>query len=150
MKPRTGFTLIELLVVIAIIGILSGIIMASLNGARANSRDGKRISDIAQLQLSLESYYDACKQFPPTLALTQGTGCPSGVTLGTFIPSIPTAPSPGSAYVYETQNADGTSCSSSSVCKSYCLGATLENGNNSSILTQCTLSSGSANHRVKP
>jgi len=61
---KKGFTLIELLVVIAIIGILSSIVMASLNSARAKSRDAKRLSDIKSLQLALELYFDHNKAYP--------------------------------------------------------------------------------------
>lgn len=53
-----GFTLIELLVVIAIIGLLSSVVLASLNSARTKSRDSNRISDLRNIQLALEMYYD--------------------------------------------------------------------------------------------
>lgn len=56
---KKGFTLIELLVVIAIIGILSGVVLASLNTARQKARNSQRIADVRQVVLALELYYDA-------------------------------------------------------------------------------------------
>lgn len=61
---RQGFTLIELLVVIAVIGILSSIVMASLNSARTKARDAKRQADIRQLQTAIQLYYDDYGTFP--------------------------------------------------------------------------------------
>ena len=48
-KLQKGFTLIELLVVIAIIGILSSVILASLNSARKKGRDSRRLQDLRQI-----------------------------------------------------------------------------------------------------
>lgn len=56
----SGFTLIELLVVIAIIGVLSSVVLASLNTARGKARDAKRLADLHEIQLAIEMYYNTC------------------------------------------------------------------------------------------
>ena len=56
-KNNSAFTLIELLVVVAIIGLLSSVVMASLNSARGKARDAKRASDVHQLKNALQMYY---------------------------------------------------------------------------------------------
>jgi prepilin-type N-terminal cleavage/methylation domain-containing protein len=63
-SKNKGFTLIELLVVIAIIGLLSSVVLASLNTARAKARDAKRLSDMSQMQTALEFYYDSFGRYP--------------------------------------------------------------------------------------
>lgn len=63
-KHNKGFTLIELLVVIAIIGLLSSIVLVSLNSARQKARDARRLIDMKQIQLALALYYDSNDSYP--------------------------------------------------------------------------------------
>ncbi|MBU1557374.1 type II secretion system GspH family protein [Patescibacteria group bacterium] len=65
LKNNKGFTLIELLVVIAIIGLLSTIVLASLNTARVKARDAKRKSDLQQIGKAIELLYDETGSYPP-------------------------------------------------------------------------------------
>jgi len=57
-KASKGFTLIELLVVIAIIGILSSVVLASLNTARAKGSNAAVKSNLANLRAQMEIFYD--------------------------------------------------------------------------------------------
>ena len=61
---KKGFTLIELLVVIAIIGLLSSIVLVILKGTRDKARDVRRLSDMRQIRLALELYYDSNGNYP--------------------------------------------------------------------------------------
>ncbi len=120
-KSSRGFTLIELLVVIAIIGILSSVVLASLNVARKKGRDARRIADISQIKTALELYYDANSQYPTTLA---------PLTASNYIQVVPTDPSTNTAYSYAALQGGASSVAT---CGGYHLGATLEDSSNSAL-----------------
>lgn len=119
-----GFTLIELLVVIAIIGILSSVVLASLNTARAKARDAKRMQDTVQIRTALELYYNDFGRYPlaypgvwggvSTGSCGPGNGQTSGASAyisgltPTYMSTLPTDPgTPGNCngYLY---NSNGT------------------------------------------
>ncbi len=58
-----GFTLIELLVVMSIIGILAGISIFALSGARESARDGRRKADLEAIRSALELYKADCNAY---------------------------------------------------------------------------------------
>ncbi len=121
-----GFTLIELMVVIAIIGILAGIITASLSGAKAASRDAKRISDLNSIKLALSLYYNDNNKYPKTLA----TMVPN------YLPAVPRDPDGTKTYRYACLMTSLTNCAAGS---RYHLGAVLENTTNSILSEDAAL-----------
>lgn len=94
-RSARGFTLIELLVVIAIIGVLSSVVLASLNTARERARDATRLQDLREIRTALELYYAKCGTYIVKQSCT-GTGYGSnGIATGFFSHPYP-SPSAGS------------------------------------------------------
>lgn len=123
MSKSRGFTLVELLVVIAIIGLLSSIVLASLNTARQKGYDAKRVSDLRSMQTALELYYSDHGQYPPGNGSNYGwaSQCPSWGGLAannvipglvpTYLPSMPVDPQMNTGantccYLYNAGNGD--------------------------------------------
>lgn len=139
-KQKLGFTLIELLVVIAIIGILSTLAVVSLNTARERARDAKRVSDIKQMQTSLELYYSDKNGYPAGDALVLGgasatilsenngfAASGAGVIYMGQVPSNPTPNGKNYFYTSYTDSSLGTKCLASP-CAWYTIAFNLERG----------------------
>lgn len=130
-----GFTLIELLVVIAIIGILSSVVLASLNSARSKARDARRKADMKQIQLALELYYDSNGSYPVGGWFSSEPGDNASNNGGnwipglapTYIPSLPRDPRGGASSIQPT-------CSS---WKSAYLYLSADGGKNYKLLAHC-------------
>lgn len=67
MRKDRGFTLMELMVVIGIVSLLLSVLLFSMSQSRARARDAERISDMKQIQVALELYYDRNREFPAAL-----------------------------------------------------------------------------------
>lgn len=128
-KGEKGFTLIELLVVIAIIGVLSTIVLVSLNTARQKARDVRRVSDMRQVALALEMYYDSNTAYPSDAGVDNDEWGIMDAALegGGFVTSVPTDPVGTNAYVYHSNGAGVNNA------QEYVLGAILEDTSHSAL-----------------
>ena len=111
-KQKRGFTLIELLVVISIIGLLSSVVLASLNTARIKGRDARRISDLRQVQTALALCYEKTGSFAINGETKISSPCyREGFTdsdlvgswatqCSEFLPKLPVDPSSSVPYQY--------------------------------------------------
>lgn len=91
-KKQSGFTLIELLVVIAVIGLLSGIVLQSLQSARYKSQNAKRLTDIDQIEKAINLYMTKTNDKLPTSS--GGTWNCIGLSSGTCWQAPNTYPAP--------------------------------------------------------
>jgi len=91
-----GFTLIELLVVIAIIGLLSSVVLGSLNNARSKSRYTKAFSDMREIGRAAILDYDQYENYAPDVGPSGGPRFVPGL-----LRSWPTPPCAGWTYDWE-------------------------------------------------
>ncbi|MDD5251173.1 MAG: prepilin-type N-terminal cleavage/methylation domain-containing protein [Patescibacteria group bacterium] len=121
-RQQSGFSLIELLVIIAIVAAIAVFCVVSVDDARRQSRDLKRVADVRQLQMSLELFNDDHNGYPTEVspvvlgdgnfrALCAGgfkAACSPGELVGQGI--VPRAPQPvdgnctheANEYLYQT------------------------------------------------
>ncbi|MFM2330560.1 MAG: hypothetical protein RLZZ26_67 [Candidatus Parcubacteria bacterium] len=80
-----GFTLIELLVVIAIIGILSAVVLASLNTARTKGNDASVKANLDTVRTQSGLYFDAHSNSYNTTAGAISVDCGTVFTANTML-----------------------------------------------------------------
>jgi prepilin-type N-terminal cleavage/methylation domain-containing protein len=122
MKRYTrGFTLIELLVVIAIIGILSSVVLVSLNSARNKGVNTRIQEDAANLRTALETGYNNGNYGDLSTtgtagidAYSSGTNWATGGNLTLLRNDIITNEK-GTMQIYDGGCTSGTSCTAYSI-----------------------------------
>ncbi len=124
MQRNRGFTLIELLVVIAIIGMLSSVVLASVNTARSKARVAQTIDQVREIEKAFYLIYDFYGCYPIELgADPQVSRCPiiipvnnpslsyiysnNLIGLKNYLKSVPVFPYGGSQYYYDNDGGSG-------------------------------------------
>jgi len=64
LQPNSGFTFIELMVVISIVAIITIVAIISFDSVRQASRDNQRKSDLKNISVALEIYYNRKGYYP--------------------------------------------------------------------------------------
>ena len=119
-----GFTLIELILVTAIFGLFAAGVIAVINPSSqvAKANDARRKTDLAQIQRSLESYYQDNGRYPPSspidYKINPGGKIEWGSSWQPYMNIVPRDPSGGRNYTYYA-SANG---------QTYVLYASLERG----------------------
>ena len=125
-----------MLVVIAIIGLISSVVLVSMQGARAKARDARRMQDLSQIRTALELYYNENEYYPkiPRWATSEPTVYDGGAgwatlqsALSKFMPKIPGDPNPAGSGGPWTDNNFHYAYGASSNGQIYDLVAQLEN-----------------------
>lgn len=71
LQSQRGFTVPELLLIILVVLILSGLLLANYQGARAKERDTQRVTDINLIDNKLETYFNVNNSYPASFNSSQ-------------------------------------------------------------------------------
>jgi len=143
-KNKSGFTLIELMVVISIIALLSSVVLAVLNDARAKGRDAARIRALKEVSSAINMYFNDKGTYPPSQYNVVPLNIPAGCN-----PNSPYNPATGDCQSWITALVNGNyikyipkeiryrsivvstggTCASASGCTGYTLAVKLEKQN---------------------
>ena len=85
-ERKSAFTLIEIMVVTTIMVILTVIVYASFTGAKVQSRDNQKVSDMNVIQLALATYFNQQDphQYPQSLSTLVPQYIPSSINLSAY------------------------------------------------------------------
>lgn len=114
-----GFTLIEILVVMLIIAVLATIGAGSFQSSQQKGRDARRKSDLKQISVALEAYFNDTGQYPLSSAQGEIMGCDQEQVCGwgegfindagtVYMVELPLDPSRGSASHYYYHSPTGS------------------------------------------
>ena len=95
---RSAFTIIELLVVISIIGILAGMLLPTLSGARTSAHDVRCKSNLKQIGAAFEMYLNANEGYYPCVRWGNGAELRWPETLAPYIGGSVEDPTRGSEF----------------------------------------------------
>jgi Tfp pilus assembly protein PilE len=109
---KSGLTLIEILIVVAILMVLMITGMVFVQPSLSKGRDGKKKSDLQQISVALEEYYNNKASYPAAL-----TTCGETSEIASVLKKVPCEGSGSRAYLYI---ADPVGCDAATVrCSGY-------------------------------
>ena len=102
-KRQKGITLIEVLIVVALLMLIFLALFRSFGKDISRSRDAERKSDLVDIKLAFEDYYNDHQTYPPEEYLAD---C-DGDALQPYLRAVPCDPVTGEPYLYIPFPGDG-------------------------------------------